>query len=129
MYEGAGLGPEDVDIFNPYDGYAPMTQFFLEAFQWHGVKRGDAFAFYAAISRSRDRTRCARAAAIWGTGGRGRRCTPTASSNSAARLAPRQVTVRAETALGAIHHAEQWGVDHVRETPELRGCGAEGTGW
>jgi hypothetical protein len=22
MYEGAGLGPEDVDIFNPYDGYA-----------------------------------------------------------------------------------------------------------
>ena len=47
MYEGAGLGPEDVDIFNPYDGYAPMAQFFLEAFQWHGVKRGDAFAFYA----------------------------------------------------------------------------------
>ena len=23
MYEGAGLGPDDVDIFNPYDGYAP----------------------------------------------------------------------------------------------------------
>jgi hypothetical protein len=47
MYEGAGLGPEDVDIFNPYHGYAPMTRFFLEGFQWHGVKRGDAFAFYA----------------------------------------------------------------------------------
>ena len=47
MCEGAGLGPSDVDIFNPYDGYAPMAQFFLEAFQWHGVKRGDAFAFYA----------------------------------------------------------------------------------
>jgi hypothetical protein len=47
MYEGAGLRPEDVDIFNPYKGYAPMAQFFLEAFQWHGVKRGDAFAFYA----------------------------------------------------------------------------------
>ena len=28
MYEGAGLGPQDVDIFNPYDGYATMTQFF-----------------------------------------------------------------------------------------------------
>jgi hypothetical protein len=27
MYENAGLAPEDVDIFNPYDGYAPMTQF------------------------------------------------------------------------------------------------------
>ena len=47
MYEGAGLGPKDVDIFNPYDGYAPMAQFFLEAFQWHGVERGDAFASYA----------------------------------------------------------------------------------
>ena len=47
MYEGAGLRPEDVDVFNPYDGYAPIAQFFLEAFQWHGVKCGDAFAFYA----------------------------------------------------------------------------------
>ena len=37
MYEGAGLGPADVDIFNPYDGYAIMTQFFLEGFQWHGL--------------------------------------------------------------------------------------------
>jgi hypothetical protein len=44
---GGRLGPKDVDIFNPYDGYAPMAQFFLEAFQWHSVKRGDAFAFYA----------------------------------------------------------------------------------
>jgi hypothetical protein len=24
-----------------------VARFFLEAFQWHGVKRGDAFAFYA----------------------------------------------------------------------------------
>jgi hypothetical protein len=32
MYEGAGLRPEDVHIFNPYDGYAPTAQFFLEAF-------------------------------------------------------------------------------------------------
>ena len=51
MYEGAGLGPEDIDIFNPYDGYSIMTQFFLEAFQWHGVKPGDAFTFYAADMR------------------------------------------------------------------------------
>jgi len=28
MYEGAGLGPKDVDVFNPYDAYAPMAQFF-----------------------------------------------------------------------------------------------------
>jgi hypothetical protein len=59
MYEGAGLGPEDVDVFNPYDGYAlslalPSPGLVPgregkgrgEAFQWHGVKRGDAFAFY-----------------------------------------------------------------------------------
>ena len=25
MYEGAGLGLEDVDIFNPYDRYAPPS--------------------------------------------------------------------------------------------------------
>jgi hypothetical protein len=53
MYEGAGLGPNDVGIFNPYDGYAPMAQFFLEGFQWHAVKRGDAFAFYADNIRGR----------------------------------------------------------------------------
>lgn len=47
MYEGSGLTPKDLDIFNPYDGYSYMTQFWLEAFQWHGVKRGDAFDFYA----------------------------------------------------------------------------------
>jgi hypothetical protein len=47
MYEGAGLGPEDVDVVNRYDGYVPMAQFRLEAFQWHGVKHGNAFALYA----------------------------------------------------------------------------------
>jgi hypothetical protein len=47
MYEGAGLGPAGVDVFNPYKGYAPMAQFFLEVLQWHSVKSGDAFAFYA----------------------------------------------------------------------------------
>ena len=47
MYEGSGLTPRDLDIFNPYDGYSYMSQFWLEAFQWHGVQRGDAFPFYA----------------------------------------------------------------------------------
>ena len=41
MWEGSGLGPQDVDILNPYDGYSIMTQFWLEAFQRHGVKRGE----------------------------------------------------------------------------------------
>ena len=47
MWEGSGLGPKDVDVFNPYDGYLQFTQEFLEAIQWHGVKRGDAMDFYA----------------------------------------------------------------------------------
>ena len=48
LYEAAGArGPEDLDVFNPYDGFATFTQTYLEAFQWHGVKRGEAFDFYA----------------------------------------------------------------------------------
>ena len=46
MFEGSGLGPKDVDIFNPYDGYLTFTQGFLEGFQWHGVKEGEAHDFY-----------------------------------------------------------------------------------
>ncbi len=49
MYEGSGLKPSDVDIFNPYDGYSTMTQFFLEAFKFKGVKRGEAYSFYKDI--------------------------------------------------------------------------------
>ena len=47
LLESAALTPKDIDILNPYDGYAYMTQFWLEAFQFHGVKRGDALRFYA----------------------------------------------------------------------------------
>lgn len=47
MWEGSGLGPNDLDVFNPYDGYSYVSLFYLEAFQWHGVKRGDGLAFFA----------------------------------------------------------------------------------
>jgi len=47
MWEGSGHKPEDVDIFNPYDGYLTFTQFYLEAFKWHGVGRGEAHDLYA----------------------------------------------------------------------------------
>ncbi|MEK7214705.1 MAG: hypothetical protein AAB289_03830, partial [Chloroflexota bacterium] len=47
MWEGSGLTAQDVDIFNPYDGFALFTQYFLEGFQWRGVKRGEAHDFYA----------------------------------------------------------------------------------
>ena len=46
-YAGSGLKPDDIDVFLPYDGFAVFTQYFLEAFQWRGVKRGEAHDFYA----------------------------------------------------------------------------------
>jgi hypothetical protein len=46
MWEGSGLRPEDVDVFNPYDGYLVFMQEFLEGFEWHGVKEGEAMDFY-----------------------------------------------------------------------------------
>lgn len=45
VYDGSGLRPEDVDIFNPYDGFSPFLPFALEAFQWHGIKQGDTKDF------------------------------------------------------------------------------------
>jgi len=44
--EGAGLSIGDIDIFNPYDGYTLFAQHWLEAFGWHGVKKGEALKFY-----------------------------------------------------------------------------------
>lgn len=45
--EGAGLRADEVDIFNPYDGFTLFTQWFLEGFGWHGVKKGEAHDFFA----------------------------------------------------------------------------------
>ncbi len=47
VYEGSGLTPSEVDVFNPYDGFILFFQYYLEGFQWHGVKRGEAHDFYA----------------------------------------------------------------------------------
>jgi Thiolase C-terminal domain-like len=105
MYEGAGLRPEDVEIFNSYDGYAPMAQFFLEAFQWHGVKRGDAFAFYARDIRVEGPHPSSSSGGNLGTGAAVPPCTPTASSSCAAPPAP------ARSGFGQKRH---WRLDHVR---------------
>ena len=102
MYEGAGLGPKDVDIFNPYDDYAIMTQFYLEAFQWHCVKRGDAFAFYVGDIRVEGPHRSLRAAAIWGTGVTRTAMYTDSIEQLRGRAGQRQVRVRAETALAAF---------------------------
>ena len=47
VWSGSGLKAADIDVFNPYDGFALFTQYYLEAFQWHGVKRGEAHDFYS----------------------------------------------------------------------------------
>jgi acetyl-CoA acetyltransferase len=46
IYEASGLNAKTLDVFNPYDGYATMVQFWLEGFGWHGVKKGEAYDFW-----------------------------------------------------------------------------------
>ncbi len=45
VYEGSGLQPHDIDIFNPYDGFSSFLPLSLEAFGWHGVGKGEARDF------------------------------------------------------------------------------------
>jgi len=45
VYEGSGLKAEEIDIFNPYDGFSPFLPLSLEGFGWHGVGYGDAKDF------------------------------------------------------------------------------------
>ena len=102
MFEGSGLGPQDVDIFNPYDGYSTMTQFWLEAFQWHGVKRGEAFDFYAGDIRVEGPHPFSSSSGNLGTG-RLRTAMWTDSIEQLRGTAGgRQVTVRAEVAVGGF---------------------------
>jgi hypothetical protein len=102
MYEGSGLSPKDVDIFNPYDGYSIMTQFYLEAFQWHGVKRGDALKFYAGDIRVEGPHPFSSSGGNLGSG-RVRTAMYTDSIEQLRGTAgKRQVKVRAETALAAF---------------------------
>ena len=97
-----GSGPKDVDIFNPYDGYSVMTQFYLEAFQWHGVKRGDAFEFYAGDISVKGPHPFSSSGGNLGNG-RTRSAMYTDSIEQLRGTAgARQVTVRAETALAAF---------------------------
>ena len=79
-----------------------MTQFFLEAFQWHGVKRGDAFAFYAGDIRVEGPHPFSSSGGNLGNG-RTRTAMYTDSIEQLRGTAgARQVRVRAETALAAF---------------------------
>jgi hypothetical protein len=89
MYEGARLGPEDVDIFNPYDAYVPMAQPLPNPplpGLGPGITGERRWGRGLPVARRQTR-RClrvlrgryqGRGAAIWGTGAPVRPCTPTA---------------------------------------------------
>ena len=102
MFEGSGLGPRDVDIFNPYDGYSTMTQFWLEAFQWHGVKRGESFAFYADDIRVEGPHPFSSSGGNLGNGRTRTAMWTDAIEQLRGTAGPRQVTVRAETAVAGF---------------------------
>jgi hypothetical protein len=55
-----------------------MAQFFIEGFQWHGVKRGDAFAFYAGDIRVEGPHPFCSSGGNLGNGRTRTACTPTA---------------------------------------------------
>ena len=80
----------------------PMAQFFLEAFQWHGVKRGESFAFYAGDIRVEGPHPFCSSGGNLGNG-RTRTAMYTDSIEQLRGTAgARQVRVRAETALAAF---------------------------
>jgi hypothetical protein len=75
-----------------------------------------------ATSGSRDRSRSVRAAAIWGPGAFGH-------VHRQHRAAPRHGRRTAGQGSGrdgarGLHHAKQWRLDHVRQTPQLTACDA-----
>jgi hypothetical protein len=79
-----------------------VQQFFPEGFQWRGVKRGDAFAFYAGDIRVEGPHPFCSSGGNLGTG-RLRTAMYTDSIEQLRGTAgPRQVKVRAETALAAF---------------------------
>jgi hypothetical protein len=78
-----------------------VQQFFPEGFQWRGVKRGDAFAFYARDIRVEGPHPFSSSGGKLGTG-RTRTAMYTDSIERVRGTGARQVRVRAETALAAF---------------------------
>ena len=46
IYEGAGIGPDDLSFENMYDGFTLFHQFHLEGLRYRGVQNGEALDFY-----------------------------------------------------------------------------------
>ncbi len=119
MYEGAGLGPQDVDIFNPYDGYATMSQFFLEGVPvaWREARRG------LRVLRRRYQRR-GPASLLLQRRQSGERAHPHRHVHRQHRAAPRHRGPAAgqgpgRDRAGGVHHPQQRRLDHVREVPQL----------
>ena len=47
VYEAAGITAADVDFENAYDGFSLFHVFWLEGFNFFGIKRGEALDFFA----------------------------------------------------------------------------------
>jgi acetyl-CoA acetyltransferase len=119
MWEATGLGPADVDVFNPYDGYLTFTQQFLEGFQWHGVKRGEAMAFY----NSEDLRVAGPHPYLSSGGNNGTGRTRSAlHSDSIEQLrgqaGPRQIQIRCETALAGSNNPGAAGFIMYSKSPD-----------
>ena len=95
-----------------------MAQFFLEAFQWRGVKRGDAFAFYAGDIRVEGPHPFSSSGGNLGTGRLRTAMYTDRIEQLRGTAGARQVRVRAETALAAFTTPSSGGW-HVRQTREL----------
>ena len=122
MYEGAGLRPNDVDVFNPHDGYAPMAEFFLEAFQWHRVKRGDAFAFYVGDIRVEGPHPFCSSGGNLGDG----RTRTAMYTDSIEQLRGTAGQGSGRDSTAGLHHSKQWRLDHVRQIAWLTACDTGG---
>ena len=109
VWEGSGLSSEDIDVFNPYDGYLTFTQFFLEAFQWHGVKRGEAHDFYADDIRVEGPHPFLSSGGNNGTGRTRTALFTDSVEQLQGRAGERQVKIKAETALAGCNTPDSSG--------------------
>lgn len=118
MWEGSGIGSQDLDIFNPYDGYLTFTQQFLEAFQWHGVKRGEAHDFYAGDIRVEGPHPFLSSGGNNGTGRNRTFLYHDCIEQLRGQAGERQVTVRAETAAAGCNTPDGCGFIMFGKSPD-----------
>src|SRR5690606_501621 len=110
VWKGSGMKPDDVDIFNPHDGFTTFTQYYLEALQWRGVKKGEAHDFYKEDIRVEGPNPFLSSGGNNGSGRTRTAIFTDCMEQLQGRAGDRQVTVKAETALagGVLPHWSGW---------------------